>query len=68
MARKHCTWRNVNALGAALSTLLWGVATWTNWIASVKFVSHVSMLTMIFTFIAAYRADVPDSEIERKED
>jgi hypothetical protein len=61
---KKLTWRNLNALGAFVSTLLWGFATWTNWIASVKFVSHVSMLTMIFTFIAAWRADVPTDKKE----
>jgi hypothetical protein len=57
--RKRFTWRNINATGAALSTLLWGLATWTDWIASVRFVSHISMITMIFTFIAGWRADVP---------
>lgn len=56
---KHLTWRNVNGFGAAGSCLLWGVATWADWIASVRFISHVSMLTMIFTFIAAWRTDVP---------
>lgn len=58
--RKQITWRNLNATCAALSFLLWGVATWTDWVASVRFISHISMLTMIFTFIAAWRADVPD--------
>lgn len=59
---KHFTWRNVNALGAALSVLLWGVATYTDWVNSVRFISHISMVTMVFTFIAAWRADVPDKE------
>lgn len=60
-----CSWRNINAFGALASMVLWGIASWTNWIASVKFVSHVSMLTMVFTFVAAWRADVPDKEVER---
>ena len=58
----YCTWRNINAIGALLSTVLWGVATWTGWVSSVKFISHISMATMIFTFIAAWRADVPTEE------
>ncbi len=56
---KYCTWRNINLIGAILSAILWVVAIDTDWIASTKFVSHVSMLTMIFTFVAAWRADVP---------
>jgi hypothetical protein len=57
--RDHCTWRNINAVGALVSTVLWGVATYTDWVNSVRFISHISMITMIFTFIAAWRADVP---------
>lgn len=63
--KAKCSWRNINATGAFLSMILWGVASWTNWIASVKFVSHISMITMVFTFIAAWRADVPDKEVEQ---
>lgn len=47
-------------MGATLSAILWIVATDTGWVNSVKFISHISMATMIFTFVAAWRADVPD--------
>lgn len=60
--RSRCSWRNVNALGGILSTFLWGIATYTDWVNSVRFISHISMLTMVFTFVAAWRADVPDKE------
>lgn len=58
------TWRNLNAAGAALTVALWAVATDTDWINSVRFVSHISMLTLVITFVAAWRADVPDNEQE----
>lgn len=64
MVRKHCTWRNLNACGAAVSALLWIVATDTGWVNSIKFLSHISMATMVFTFVAAWRADVPDKKGE----
>lgn len=57
-------WRKLNAVGAALSCVLWVVASLTGWVSSVNFVSHISMLTMVFTFVAAWRADVPDEEEE----
>lgn len=53
------TWRKTNALGAITSCLLWGLATYTDWVNSVRFISHISMATMVFTFVAAWRADVP---------
>jgi hypothetical protein len=56
------TWRRLNAAGAAATVVLWVVATDTDWINSVRFVSHISMLTLVFTFVAAWRADVPDKE------
>lgn len=58
------TWRKANAVGAFLSCLLWGFATWNGWINSVAFVSHMSMLALVVSFIAAWRADVPDKEGE----
>lgn len=56
------TWRTLNALGAVVSAALWGVASFTGWINSVAFIAHISMATMIFTFVAAWRADEPDPE------
>lgn len=57
------SWRNINAVGAILSLVLWGIATWTDWINSVRFVSHISMLALVISFVAAWRADVPDEEV-----
>lgn len=53
------SWRKVNMVLAGASALLWVLATYTDWINSIKFVSHVSMATMVFTFVAAWRADEP---------
>lgn len=58
--KRHVTWRNFNLLGAILSAILWVIATDTGWISSIKFLSHISMATMVFTFVAAWRADVPN--------
>lgn len=52
-------WKRVNAAGAGLSATLWAYAEFSGDINSVAFVSRISMVTMIFTFIAAWRADVP---------
>lgn len=60
------TWPNLNAAGAAASLLLWIAATATDWINSVRFVSHISMLALVFTFVAAWRADVPDNEPQQQ--
>lgn len=60
--KKWLTWRTLNALGAGLSAVLWFIASLTGWVNSVAFISHISMATMIFTFIAAWRADVPTRE------
>lgn len=57
--RRRFTWRRLNASAAGISAIVWAVATYTDWVASTRFVSHVSMVTMISTFIAAWRADVP---------
>lgn len=54
------TWRRLNAAGAALSAALWIMAGVTGWVNSIAFIAHISMATMVFTFIAAWRADVPD--------
>lgn len=56
------TWKKLNAAGAALSCVLWVIASFTGWINSVSFVSHISMVTMIFTFVAAWRADSPTAK------
>lgn len=56
------SWRTLNFVGAIVSTILWGLAVWMDWINSVAFVSHVSMLALVVSFIAAWRADVPDKE------
>lgn len=50
--------------GAVGSLVLWAVASLPalDWINSVRFVSHVSMVTMAFTFFAAYMADKPTPE------
>ena len=56
------TWRHLNALGAALSVVVWGFATYSDLVSSVRFISHVSMITMVFTFVAAWRADAPSPE------
>lgn len=53
------TWRKLNAVGAAVSVAIWAVATWLGWIDSVAFVSHISMLALVVSFVAAWRADVP---------
>lgn len=53
------TWRTFNAVGVVLAIALWVVATSLDWIASVRFVSHVSMLALVVCFVAAWRADVP---------
>lgn len=58
------SWRKANAAMALLSCILWGFATWVGWINSVAFVSHMSMLALVASFIAGWRADVPDKEGE----
>jgi len=55
------TWRLANLIGAILSVVLWGLATYTGWINSVAFVSHISMLALVVAFISAWRSDVPTS-------
>lgn len=62
------SWRKFNAIMALLSCLLWGFATWVGWINSVAFVSHMSMLALVASFIAGWRADVPDKEVGDKID
>lgn len=62
MGRSLLSWRNLNAIGAALSVGVWVIATVVDWIHSVAFVSHISMLALVVSFIAAWRADVPDKE------
>jgi hypothetical protein len=64
LTRHLPTWRKVNMWCAAASTVLWAVATYTDWVNSVRFISHISMVTMIFTFVAAWRAD-DNRDIER---
>lgn len=54
------SWRRFNAVGAGLTVMLWGIATYTDWVNSVRFISHISMATFVVTFIAGWRADVPD--------
>lgn len=58
-------WRGFNLVGAIVSCFLWAFATWNGWIDSVQFVSHVSMLALVVSFIAAWRADVPIVEEEK---
>ena len=53
----YCSWKYLNLFGAIASLALWGVATFTGWINSVAFVSHISMLALVISFIAAWRAD-----------
>jgi hypothetical protein len=53
------TWKRLNAAGALAMALLWAIAIPLGWINSIALVSHVTMLTAVFTFVAAWRADVP---------
>jgi hypothetical protein len=52
-------WRRFNAFGGAFSAVLWVVATYTGWVNTIWFISHVTMATAVCTFVAAWRADVP---------
>jgi len=45
-----------------MSVVVWVVASMLGWINSVAFVSHMSMLALVVSFIAAWRADVEDDE------
>lgn len=53
-------WKTINLWGAGFSAALWIVATLNGWINSVTFVSHISMLALVASFIAAWRADKPN--------
>jgi hypothetical protein len=54
--------RNINMFSAAASCVLWGIATYTDWVAATRFISHISMANLVITFVAAWRADVPTKE------
>lgn len=59
------SWRKASLAGAVLMTLSWPIAEATGQIESVALVNRVSFLTAIFTFVAAWRADVPTDGKEK---
>lgn len=58
------TLRTVHGLLVLAWIILWIVATYTNWIDSVRFVSHVSMLALVLGSLASWQA----ARVEVKQD
>lgn len=59
---KHLSWRNLSLCGAVLTFVLWPVVELAGQIESIAIVNRVSFVTAGFTFIAAWRSDVPTKE------
>lgn len=51
------TWRRFNGVLVILMLLLWLLAWHEDWINSIRFVSHMSMLALVLAALAAWRAD-----------
>jgi hypothetical protein len=60
-------WRKISGCGVILALILWGVATYFDWVNSVRFVSHLSLLAIVLSFLAAWRADVPTKSEDQQE-
>lgn len=57
-------WKWVHFCGIWFFVLLWIIAGLLDWVSSVKFVSHVSMVALVLAEVAAWQA----SRTEQKED
>lgn len=53
-------WRHFNLVLTVAMVALWALATYTDWINSVRFVGHVSMLALVLAAWSAYRSDTPN--------
>lgn len=52
-------WRRFNGALIPLTALLWVLAFVMDWLASVTFVSHISMFALVLAAISAWRSDKP---------
>lgn len=64
--RRHLSWRLINLLGAIATMLLWALVEMFKVINSVALVNRISLFTLAVTFIAGWRADVPNEEEVQK--
>lgn len=61
---KWLTWRKFNALRIIVYIVLTPIAFYLGWLASVSFVSLLSIWALVESAVAAWRADVPNSPPE----
>lgn len=54
------SWRRTSAVFAVVSCFAWLATELTGRITSIAIVNRISFLALIWTFVAAWRADVPD--------
>jgi hypothetical protein len=65
LVRRAVFWRRFHFACIVTWFALWGVATWTDWISSTRFVSHISMLALVLSSAGAWqaaRAEVTSAE------
>lgn len=61
-------WRRVHGWATFGFLLLWGVAIPTGWIDSVRFVSHMSMLALVYTGVCAWQAGRTEVKVDENGD
>lgn len=57
-------WRRLHGWATIVFFALWGVAVLTGWIDSVKFVSHVSMLALVYAGVSAWQSGRAEVKID----
>jgi hypothetical protein len=63
---KRLKW--VHGIAAALFTMIWIAAAFMGWLSSVVFVSHMSMLALVYAGLSAWQgARTEEREEERSE-
>lgn len=59
------SWRLLNLTGAISTMALWALVEVFRWVNSVALVNRISLFTLAVTFIAGWRADVPNKEVQK---
>lgn len=58
------TWKWIHFIAIFVFTALWIAATFFGWISLVEFVSHISMLALVYAAISSWQS----ARVEQKQD
>lgn len=61
-------WRRAHGIAAVVFTVLWAISIPTGWIHSIVFISHVSMVALVYAALSAWQSGRTEVKVDENGD